>query len=162
MWNLSRPGLAPPSRSNPISNSISARPIRTPQIVHSASTPGPPHTRSGRRLGSLPVSMTFDTTPRIVSSSMLAGLRYAQPRTVYGAAERGDKAKCQGVRRPPRQYLGPCGRREHPSTEVTAAVSVGLCDQGASGAPTRKWWCGGRDLDCRASSPSPASRSAPS
>jgi hypothetical protein len=95
-WNLSKPGLAPPSRSNSISNSISSRPTRTPQIVHSASTPGPPHTRSGRRLGSVAVSMAFDTTSRIVSSSMLVGLWYAQPRTVYGAAERGGKAKCQG------------------------------------------------------------------
>src|SRR3989440_4618852 len=68
-WYLSRPGLSP-LRWNWISNSISVARTGRSQIAHGAPTPGPPHVRSGVRLGSLPLSITARAFSRRVSSSI--------------------------------------------------------------------------------------------
>lgn len=52
-WRVSMPGPAPP-RANSVSNSSPSCLRASPHSVQSAPAPGPPHTRSGGRPGSIP------------------------------------------------------------------------------------------------------------
>src|SRR5439155_21019808 len=51
-------------------DSIWSRSTDTPHTAHGAPTPGPPHVRSGRRLGSLPSRMTLRAIRRRIFSSI--------------------------------------------------------------------------------------------
>src|SRR6266566_2955499 len=91
-WNLSRPGLSP-SRANSISNSISSRSTGTPQTAHEAPTPGPPHVRSGRRLGSFPSWTTLRAICRRTFSSIWLTLGARHRRRV----KPGGQARCPAL-----------------------------------------------------------------
>jgi hypothetical protein len=57
-----------------IANSISFLPIGSPHTLHGASTPGPPHTRSGGGDGSLPCCTAVRALARRSASSGMARL----------------------------------------------------------------------------------------
>jgi hypothetical protein len=70
-WGLPRSPPSSPSRLNSSSNSTSSCPAGLPQIAQQAPTPGPPHMRCGRQLGSFPAVIASRAFCRSVLSSLI-------------------------------------------------------------------------------------------
>src|SRR6185295_7836272 len=88
--------LPSPLLANSISNSSSSRVTGTLQIVQSAPTPGPPHVRSGKRLGSVPAWITSRAFSRRTGSSLIQLIE--RQAKLGGLADRKKIARHLGLR----------------------------------------------------------------